>query len=998
MRLSEEAIQGRLTPVRMQKTRRFKIIKRLGLGLTIAIALYAVVGFIALPQAARYAINDWLKDHVLVPAQLERVEFNPFTGELNLRDLRIADGDRMLVAFSRLYLDLQIDSVWTQALHLQSLTLDNADVGLRRTKDGALELHTVLNLPASSGDQQEKTAAEGLFPVRIDKVLLNNGKVRWQDLGGGKPVNVQIHPLTLTLQGVSTLPGEKGSLTLHADAGKAGRLDVFADYTVVDRHIRGSARLEKAGLTRFWPYVQSQLPVVLGGGQLDVSAEFDVSAGETLEASIHNGKLTLRSITAKDPQQAELVALSALDASGISANLQKQHMQIDTLSVDGVQAAVVREADGRLQWQRVLSSKNAVSKGATANTAPAKEPAASKGAWRIDIPAIHLQKADVRVTDLSVAPATTLEIKALQFSVHDFDTTNSKPLRIAMKTGLGSEGQLSGEGEMKLSDLSGQMTLVAQNIDLRLAQAYLSPSLRMEVRSGLLDSQLQLQLASTDPLAFSVGGDVRVHQWHAVDTLKDQDLLKWQELQLAGLSYQHGERLLIDKVILQAPYSRFVINENRSTNFGELVIEEKKADSPAPASPSAAEQPVTSGDKPLPIRIGSIDIIDGSAHFADYSLTPNFSTDIAQLNGKIGTLDNEKVTPALLDIKGKVDRYAPVSIEGGLTPFDPLQALDIHARFKRIELTTLTPYSGKFAGYRIRKGRLNLDLHYQIHQGQLNAQNKVVLEELQLGEKVESPDAVDLPVRLAVALLKDADGNIKVELPVEGDLNNPRFDVGPVIWKTFRNLIVRAVKSPFSFIGGLIKGDSSENLDSIAFAPGSSELSKDAIDKLQTVAAALQQRPELRLEIEGASARKPDGEPMARQLLEKELRKVYARQQQTRGTRLPVDINTLTVPADDRLGLLESLYADLVKKPLPPEWKALPEKERVSHMQSALLELLGESGRRLRQLASERAAGIKGWLVDEGGLADDRIYLLNTQLHEEKPAEGVMSLLFLDSQ
>lgn len=965
------------------------MIKRMTSGLLIAVVFYAVVGFVALPQTARYFVNAWLKEHVRVPATLGQVEFNPFTGELNLRDFRIAEGDRVLVAFSRIYLDFQIDSAWTQVLHLQDSTIDNLEVDLQRTKDGTLNLLSVLNVPVSKEDPPEQASSEALFPVRIGKVSLNNGKLRWQDQSVPKAVTVQIHPLTLTLQGLSTLPGEKGALTLHADAGKAGRLDVFADYALAERHLKGTLRLEEGGLTRVWPYLQSQLPVVPSGGKLGVSAEFDVTAGDTLAARIGNGKVTVQSIAVKDRQNTELLALSALEASGINADVQKQRVQIGALSVQGVQAAVVREADGRLQWQRMLAAQQATA--GAANTAPA-----SDARWRIDMPVITLQKADVRVTDLSVAPATTLDIKALQLSVHDFDSVNSKPLRITLKTGLGSEGQLAGDGEVNLKDLSGQMTMSAQNIDLRVAQAYLSPLVRMELRSGFLDSQLQLQLDSADPLAFSVGGDVRVHQWHAVDTLKDQDLLKWQQLQLAGLNYQHGAQLRVDKVVLQAPYSRFVINEDRSTNFGDLVIEEKRADSPAPAA--IVEKPVAPTDKPLPIHIGSIDIIDGSAHFADYSLTPNFSTAIAQLNGKIGTLDNQQVTPALLDIKGKVDRYAPVSIAGSLTPFDPLQALDIHTRFKRIELTTLTPYSGKFAGYRIRKGRLNLDLHYQIHQGQLNARNKVVLEELQLGEKVESPDAVDLPVRLAVALLKDADGNIKVELPVEGDLNNPKFDVVPVIWKTFRNLIVRAVKSPFSFIGGLIKGDSSENLDSIAFAPGSSELSKETIGKLQTVAAALQQRPELRLEIEGASARKPDGEPMAQQLLETELRKAYARQQQARGTRLPTDISTITVPAEARLGVLERLYVDLVKKPLPPEWKALPEQERVSRLQSPILEVLGESGRRLRQLANERAAGIKAWLVEEGGLADDRIYLLNTQLHEEKPAEGVMTLLFLDSQ
>lgn len=156
-----------------------------------------------------------------------------------------------------------------------------------------------------------------------------------------------------------------------------------------------------------------------------------------------------------------------------------------------------------------------------------------------------------------------------------------------------------------------------------------------------------------------------------------------------------------------------------------------------------------------------------------------------------------------MDIKGKVDKYAPVTIAGELDPFDPLKKLDITTSFKRVELTTLTPYSGKFAGYRIRKGRLNLDLHYQIERSQLKAENKVLLEGLQLGEKVDSPDAVDLPVKLAVALLKDTKGNIDIQLPVAGDLNNPEFSVMPIVWQTLRNLVLRAVQAPFKFIAGL---------------------------------------------------------------------------------------------------------------------------------------------------------------------------------------------------
>ena len=178
--------------------------------------------------------------------------------------------------------------------------------------------------------------------------------------------------------------------------------------------------------------------------------------------------------------------------------------------------------------------------------------------------------------------------------------------------------------------------------------------------------------------------------------------------------------------------------------------------------------------------------------------------------GVTGAQPGEKITIVVEHAQGKVDRYAPMSIKGKLTPFDPLNSLDIATRFKNVELTTITPYSGKFAGYRIRKGRLNLDLHYRIEKGQLNADNKVLVENLQLGERVDSPDAVDLPIRLAVALLKDTQGRIALELPVKGDLNNPEFSVMPIVWQTLRNLVLRTAQAPFKFIAGLVGGSDAD--------------------------------------------------------------------------------------------------------------------------------------------------------------------------------------------
>src|SRR5690606_2929137 len=320
--------------------------------------------------------------------------------------------------------------------------------------------------------------------------------------------------------------------------------------------------------------------------------------------------------------------------------------------------------------------------------------------------------------------------------------------------------------------------------------------------------------------------------------------------------------------------------------------------------------------------IGGIRIIEGSGHFADFSLMPPFATALQELNGQIGTLDNQGQQPAKVKVTGKVDRYAPVNIEGELKPFDPLERLDIATQFRNVELTTLTPYSGKFAGYRIRKGRLNLALHYRIHQGQLQADNKVVLEQLQLGEKVESPDAVDLPVRLAVALLKDSRGVIDIELPVSGDLNDPQFSVMPIIWQTLRNLVVRAVQAPFKMLGNLA-GAGDQDLSQVLFTGGSSTLDETAQSNLETLAKALAERPSLRLEVEGGASFAADGASFGRARLEREYQSTLYSILQRRGEKVPANADQLQVPDSDRPALPEGIYRSRLAQQPPAEWREL---------------------------------------------------------------------------
>ena len=965
-----------------------------------ALALYSLLGFLILPGIALRVANQQLANYATVPARVERIELNPFSLELTVWGLNIGEPGKEQVAFERLYANLQIDSLWTRALHLADVQLDKPKTELLFDKSGQLNLAQLFKLPASEPTPTDPNAKP--FPLRIDNIKLAGGYVHFQDLRPSEPIEFLYDKLDFELKNLSTLPDDNADMTLVAAGPEGGQIDWTGNFSLIPIASEGKLKVTDGKMKVWWPYVRDAVPLVLEDGILNFSTDYKLSLAKETELNLTNVALSVAPFAIKAPDGRPLARLQKLDVSETTVDLAKQRVIVGKIRSNKLETWAALEADGQLDWQKLFASqpsKPATAPAAEPATAPATAdspkpaPAAPSKPWQVLLKDVQLRDYQVHLADRSAKPAVALEVGPLNLDLQGFDSLNQSPFTLKLDTGVGKQGKLEATGQVNLSPVSAKLKVDTKDIDLRVAQSYISPFIRLELRSGMLGSNLDVNLKSTDPLAFQVTGRAQVDQLHTLDTMKTRDFLKWQRLVLEGVNYQHGDSLSIDKVNLLQPYARFMINDDRTTNIDDLLIPQ-----PANSPGKSAAKPAASKEKPLGIHIGQIAINDGSANFADFSLTPNFATAIQQLNGQIGTIDSRQAKPASVDVKGKVDRYAPVTIKGSVNPFDPMAALDIATSFKRVELTTLTPYSGKFAGFRIRKGRLNLDLHYVITKGQLKAENKVVVEQLQLGEKVDSADAVDLPIRLAIALLKDSDGKISIELPVTGDLNNPQFSVMPIVWQTLRNLVVRAATAPFKFIGGLISGGGAQDLGNVSFAAGSSELSKDSQSALDSLAKALKERPALRLEIEGTAAASSDGPLLAAQRLEREYQYNYYKILQRRGDKVPAQASLLEVPEKEKAPLLEGIYRTRLKQQPPAEWKDLSNDERTAKLRDGVIKFWSGSDVLLRQLGQDRASAIKDYLVDKAQLEDERVYFIDANLGEAEKDGRVVTPMHLDAE
>jgi hypothetical protein len=498
---------------------------------------------------------------------------------------------------------------------------------------------------------------------------------------------------------------------------------------------------------------------------------------------------------------------------------------------------------------------------------------------------------------------------------------------------------------------------------------------------------------------------------HTVDNALHEDFINWERLDIQGLNFQHDpDRLDIDQVTARKLYARVIIESDESINVKRVLtgpgatvvspsgnagppIAATAAPAPAPPLPRTGKKPTpakgtvagatSAASAPnaapsMPMSIKRIVLKAGQANFADLSVKPNFATGIQNLEGTVLGLSSKTNSRAKVDIHGSVDAFAPVSISGEVNVLSAALYTDLTMSFKNIELSTFNPYSGKFAGYNISKGKLTTELHYKVDGRKLDAQHHIIVEQLEFGDKTESKDAVSLPVKLAVALLKDRDGVIDLNLPVTGSLDDPQFKLAPIIWKIFVHILEKAVTAPFALLGSLFGGG--PDLQFVDFQPGAAELDPGATEKAQTMVKALNARPQLKIEIPIAVV----GELDRPQLIEEKFQvQIHEIQAASRKKSPAATIGFEQLDAAAQLDLLTQLYTkNFGAEPKFPESiaaiKAKPEivAAKIEFLGRELHQHIAIGDSDLTALGQQRAMNLQQALLTGTQLDPERVFLV----------------------
>jgi hypothetical protein len=922
--------------------------------LILAAIMLAVLGFawLALPGIVQSQAERYIAEKTGHRLSVARPEINPLALSVRLRDLRLADpAGAPLAGFAELFVDLSLSSVTERALVFDEIRLDGLTASLLQRKDGGLNWSPLLD---ALQDKEPPKEEKGLPRLEIRHLRLGGAQLEFTDQRVAPAFATRIEPLDLELADVSTLPDDSGKFKLSAKTLFGATLAWQGGIALNPLASTGRIDLRDIDLARLAPLLKDRLPLPPPAGIAALGADYRLALAEgklslVLEqvgASLVELRQPLASGTAA-PQLAidrielkdgrfdlgasqALVGGILLQGSRIEAafdgkvrrpvlrldeialtdaklDLAQRNAGLASLAIKGGGISARRDAQGHLDLLAVIDSfgKKTASKAATAPPAGAEAAAP----WRYRVGQLALSGLGLVLRDEGVTPAAELALENIAATIDGISENMKAPLPLKASLAVKSGGRLEMAGKLTPADAAADLQLKLGNLALKVAQPYVAKFAALDLVGGQLSVEGRITHGAKGSAyrgGFAVS-DLRVNEAGTQELFLGLKSLSSKDLDLTPA------RLNMAVLSVDGLDTKLIIAKDKSTNIQRVLRNQASAVAPAPtpepvagvqATAPVAAPATTAAETPgFEVNIDRLRFRSGAIFFADNSLLLPFGTRVHNLRGSIGGLSSRPGAPGHLELDGEVDEFGLARAVGEADFFNPTGFMDIKVVFRNVEMTHLTPYSATFAGRKIDSGKLSLELDYKIKQRQLLGENRIIIDRLQLGERVESATAKDLPLDLAIAILSDSDGRIDLGLPISGSLDDPQFSYGQIVWKAIVNVLGKIVTAPFRALGALF-GGGGEKIDNIAFEAGAARLTPPEREKLVRLATVLNKRPGLALGVHGTWA---ETDRAAHQDLQ--MRRLVAEKSGQEGGGKG-DPGPLTTRAPKVQAALETLFAD----------------------------------------------------------------------------------------
>ncbi len=946
--------------------------------------LYTLAGFFLVPYVARVQIEKYVTQTLHRQVSIGEIRFNPFVLDASVSNFKLDEADDSpLVSFRHLYANAQLASLWQRAAVLQEVHLSAPNIELIIEKDASVNLAKLFP-PSPEPEEPSEPLA-----VRIGSLSVNSGRIGVADYTLAEPFEGAVTPIRFALNDFRTDADFANAYDFSGTTTAGEQLTWTGEFTVRPLGSNGRFNVKGLRVATVEPYIKESVEFRLASGQADIGGtyRFALDPAFQFDVTLPAAQIRELSLAERTGDATAPIVLPTIDVQEVQFSYGKRDVGVKLVEVKDARVDVALERDGSISLMRLFgetaktstptrSAEEETGKKAPSSTSSpstsGQRPATSDqsaSSWLVHVDSIRLGNATLVAEDRSIEPSTKFELTPVQLTLNHWSTADDAKLQLDTDITINKQGRLLAKGDLQLTPFNTQLAIDLKDFDLPVIHPYLAGTTAMTLHSGRLAVKGDVTYANTpetaQPVTFK--GEVQVADLRTTDQLVNEDLLKWRNLALTGVNFSlHPDRLSIERIVARQPYARVVIAQDSSLNITRVLNPDGPVQAPDTTVEGESERaaPAAEKEKVFPARIGTVQFIDGSANFADYSIEPSFATGIVSINGSIVGLSSDPASRAKVKLDGKVDKYAPVDINGEVNVLSTTTYTDLAMNFRNMELTAFNPYSGKFAGYNISKGKLSTELRYKVQDRKLDAAHHIVLDNLEFGAKTDSKDAAPIPLKLAVALLKDRHGVIDVNLPVTGTLDDPKFRLGPIIWKAVLGLLTKIVTAPFAALGALFGGG--DELAYVDFAPGTALLTPTEATKLTTLSKALVERPQLKLNVPLTVVAEADGTALAQEQL---------------AALLP-PAGELTDDRDKRkrIAELEKAYKEIAREApaYPPETKTeagVDLDAQIQFLDHSLLERLQPDDAALTELGRQRARTVQDALLANTELNPERVFI-----------------------
>src|SRR5215467_1398489 len=960
---------------------------------------YTLVGFFLVPYIIRAYVFPKVSAQLQRPVLVKEVEFNPFVLSLKLTEFEIQEPDNTpILGFQEFFINFQTSSIFRMAYTFDEIRFSIPFVAVKVKKDGRVNLTELARpreqpappqtdqaappqLDQVASPKAEKGADQpaSLPAIQIARFEIAQGVVEYRDESKARPVSIDIVPINLILNNFHTkVGGDDATLAFVAELGKNEVLDWKGIVSIEPIYSEGTLSLNGVKLARLFRHVQERFNFDIPTGTIVATGRYRFDAATSpvdfklSDATLHFADVGL----AEKGDQTPVITVPVLNLDGIDVDLRQRQVSIATIAMNDTTDRVWRNSDGSVNLQALFTPVTTQS-GDTEPSAAAKP---NESPWTVAIKEASITNHTIHFEDRSVVLPMRTNVTKLSVKTHDVVFPFKGPIPLTVEHKLNETGLVSADGQIVVKPFQLDLDLALSNVAIQPFQPYLERFARITVDSGAIDLDGKVHLAVEHPKTplMTFQGNLGVKSLAIAEPDRGAPVASWKQFLLREVTVAvDPTSVTIEEVGLNQPTVHLAIDHDGVMNVKNLLVTNTK---------KPASQPKKS--PPPSVTIKTVKLLKGAATFQDDSINPPVRTGLYDLTGTVKGLSSKQIAKADVDLSGKIDKVAPLKIIGKINPLTEDAFTDLAIKFDNVDLTTAAPYSGKYAGYPIRKGKLFLDLAYKVTQKQLEAENKVAVDQLTFGEKTDSPDATSLPVPLAVALLKDRQGRIDLDLPIRGDLNDPDFKYGKAVWSTLGNILTKMVASPFSLMGKLVPGGGNgEELQQLAFEPGSTAIPPSEMKKIDVLMKRMEERPGLRLEITGTADPKRDRQAVALQRFQERLQNKW--RQKNGGS------NVDELPSAEEERLITELFGEwrsqqpvLAQKPDTSDMPSKP--PTVEEMRRELVGSIPVEESALRALARTRAEQVHAQMVGEGKLAEERVFMTDVDLaateHETVPS------------